>query len=842
MNPLRSLRLAVLLALRDLRGGAGSLRLLLAGIAIGVAVIAATGSISAGISQAVRQDAHTAIGGDISLRLFHQAADPDQRAFLSAIGSYSEIAELRARAGGPAAGASTLVEIRAVDAAWPLYGTVDLEPPLALDAALERRDGIWGAAVEPALLAALGLARGDMLQVGPVRFQIRALLRAEPGGDARPFALGPRIVVHRGAIEGTDLAAPGAPIYWYSLLRLAPGVEVAEATAAIERQFPDAGWRIVAAADGPPGMERMVEIGRVLSLLAGVSVLLIGGVGVACAVSAHLADRTATVAILRSLGATGRVVTTAFFLQIMLVACLAVALGLAAGAAVAAIPGMLWQEAISGFDFVQPRALAIAAAFGLLAAGVFASWSLARLRDAGPQSLFRDIETPLRPATRTRLLVALLGGGALAALILVTTAMPFLALLFAAAAAVAAALFLLLGRGIALAAGRGAHRCGPLLRLALGSLSRPGAATVPVVAALGLGLSLLVVVRTLEATAVHHIEQTVPNEAPDLALVNVAPAEADALDGELAALPGVERLERAPFLHARLSHVARRRLVQGDVPRDVAWAVRGDRGVSWRADPPPGSDIVAGAWWLPDHAGPQLASVDAVVARRLGLAVGDELTLNVQGEPVTATVANLRRIDWTRLRLDFPILLSPPQTVPPHREIAALWVDPGATEPVERLLAERFPAVATLRVAPALEKVEAAVRAAADLLGALSAAALLAAVIVFAGCLATTWRRRLRDMVLLKILGARPRQLMLAGMLELAILGAVTALAAGLLGTLGGWLVVTRLSPDGWVFRPLIPLAIAGAVVAGTALAGLWLPRRVLRGRPADMLRNHGRD
>src|SRR5690606_1284126 len=291
------------------------------------------------------------------------------------------------------------------------------------------------------------------------------------------------------------------------------------------------------------------------------------------------------------------------------------------------LPGLLWPQAMAGVAFFQPHALAVAAAFGLLAAAVFASWSLVRVRETGPQSLFRDIEAPVRPAHRSRLLVASAGSATLAALILATTAMPFLALLFALAAALGVALFLLLGRGVAFAAGQVAHGRGPLLRLALGSLSRPGAVTVPVVAALGLGLSLLVVVRTIEATAVHHIDRTVPNEAPDLALVNIAPSQAAALEAVLAALPGVARLERAPFLHARLSHVAGRRLVQGDVPRDVAWAVRGDRGISWSAAPPADSEIVTGSWWPPDHAGPQLASVDAVVARRLGISVGDDLTL-----------------------------------------------------------------------------------------------------------------------------------------------------------------------------------------------------------------------
>ena len=826
--------------MRDLRGAAGSLYTLVAGIAVGVAVIAAFGSLAGTVSDDVRDGARAAVGGDVSLRLFHEPADTEQRAFLETAAGYSEVAELRVPARRVDGSAATLVELKAVDARYPLYGTVALEPPQPLDDALGRRGGVWGAAADPALLEALGLEPGDPLQFGPLTVAVRARLAAEPGRGVQGFALGPQVLVARAALEGTDLASPGSPVYWYNLVRLAPGADSGAWVVEAERRFPEAGWRIVEAADGPPGLERVVQIGRVLLLLGGVSVLLIGGAGVAAAVTAHLARRTETVAVLKCLDATDGLVAAVYFAQVMLAATLGVAVGLVVGAAAPAVLGRLWPAALpfaTGAS-VQPAALATAAAFGLVTAAAFGLWSLGRIRGIGPQRLFRDLAATVRGGRLHRA-----GPIAAAALLLVgllfaTTAMPVLASLFAVAAGLAVAAFLLLGRLVAWAAGRCARRGPPLLRLALNGLSRPGAVTVPVVAVLGLCLTLLVAVKTIEDNALHHLDETVPRDAPDLAFLNLSPEEGPAFAALVRRVAPGSRVERRPFLHARLTHVGDRPLLRDAVPRDVAWAVRGDRGVSWAAAPPPDAAIVAGSWWPAEHAGPPLVSVDAAVAQRLGIAVGDTIALNHRGRRLTATVANLRQIDWSQLRLDFPFLLSPPAAPPDHREIAAAWTSgPEATAALEAAVGAAFPAVATVRVGPVLERLRGALLAASRPLALIAGAAVAAAVAVIAGSLAATHRRRLRELVLLKVVGARPRQLMLAGMLELALLGLVTAAAAALLGTLAAHAVVVRIAPDGWLFRPAVPLTVAAVATAGMALAGLWLPRRALAARPAEFLR-----
>lgn len=835
---MRTLAIALTLARRDLRGGLGSFWILLLGIALGVAAVAAVGSVAGAVLDGVRAGARDSIGGDVTLRLFHHPATPEQAAFLAAAGRHSETAELRPQARRLDGTAAALVELKAVDAAYPLYGAVTLQPPQAVPTALERKAS-WGAAVDEDLLRSLGLRLGDSFRLGGIAVDIRAIIVHEPDRTLRAFSLGPRVMIARAALEGSGLAPPGAQVYWYNRVRLAEGADADAWIAEVERRFPDAGWRIVNADDGVPGVERIVLIGRVLLVLVGLSVLLIGGVGVGGAVSAHVARKTATIAILKSLGASGRTIFAVYLLQVMAAAVIGTLLGLAVGALAPMAARPLAGEflPLPAGSTLQPAALALAAAFGLVTALLFALWPLGRTREATPQQLFRGVggRPKRRPALGLMLGIAA-ATALLIGLLLAASGMPLVALAFATAAAAAVLLFLGLGKAIAWAAGRARTRR-PLLRLALTNLSRPGAATAPVVMALGLSLTLLVAVKTIEGNALDHLAGALPREAPEIVFINVPPARGADFDGAVAAVAGVERVQRMPFLHARLTHLQGEPVHDRRIPADLGWVVRGDRGLSWAAKPPPGSRITAGRWWADDHQGPPLASVDAEVARRLGLAVGDRVTLNVLGRPLEVEIANLRAVDWTRLALDFPILLSPPTAPPAHSEVAAVWAAPQVLDAVEHAVRSAFPETPAVRVAPVLAAISVMVRGAADALGLASAVTIAAALLVLAGSVASGYRQRVREMILLKVVGARPRQLQLACLIEFALLGLATSAVAGGLGTAAAYGVVRRLMPEGWVFLPAVPALLAVAAVAVMVATALLLSRRALANSPAEVLR-----
>lgn len=832
------------LALRDLRGAMGGFWLLILCVALGTAAMAATGLLSRMVLDGVQAGARAGIGGDVSLRLYHRPPPPEHLALFNEAGTASLTAELRPLAHGGAGGgaggggSSTLVEMKAVDAAYPLYGDVALEPPMPLAGALAARDGIWGAAVAEELLEALGLALGDRILIGGQAIEMRALIRAEPDRALRGFTLGPRVIVALPAIAGSAVVAPGTQTYWYSRLRLRDGLTADDWIRGFEQRFPEAGYRIVDAADGVPGVERSMGFVTSLLILLSLGMVLIGGVGVGGAVAAYLDRKRDTIAILKGLGATTATIRRLYLVQIMAASLCGIALGLALGIAATRAATPLLAGWLPLDPALRLTPLASAAGFGLLASLIFALWPLARAALLSPQELFRDLlagERQQRPGWRA--LAALGGLAVLLLLLLVWSApLPVVAALFAAGAALAVLGFLLLGRAVMWGAGRAAGRTRrPLLRLALANLHRPGAPTAPLVLALGLCLTLLVAVTSVRDNAAVHLRDNLPATAPDLILLNLPPEEAARFEALMAAQPALARWSRAPFLHGRLDRVEGVPVADLRIPAEIGFVVRGDRGLSWRADPPAGG-LVAGDWWPADYKGPPLLSVDARVAEKLGVTVGDLLTLNVLGEPLEGRIANLRRVDWAGLGLDFPILLSPPADPPPHREIAALWLrDAAALEAVRAALADAFPESPTIEVAEVIDFLAGVAARGGQVMTALAAASGFAALLVLAGAVLAGQRRRAREAVLLKMLGATRRQLAAATLLEYGLIAATAGLAALLLGNLAAWAAI-----GGWLdFRPALGSALvwlAGAV-AVMALAGLAALNRAFARPPALMLR-----
>ena len=825
------LRVASRLAWRDLRGGVAGLWIVVLGIALGSAMMAAVGSLSGAVLDGMHATARETVGGDLSLRLFHAPATPEQRAFLETMGIVSETAEMRpvAQAVSSTAGGSdarTLVELKAIDGKYPLVGSASVSGAASLGDVTARRDGLWGAAVSADLLDLLTLSVGDRLRLGTAEVAIRAVLEHEPDRAFRAFSLGPRVVIDRRALAETGLAEPGAPVYWYYRVLLPETARSGAVLRDLERRFPDAGWRIVDASGGIPGVDRTVQLARTLFLLVSLSILLIGGVGVSRALSVHLARRLPTIAALRALGSSPRLLFTAFLMQTLGVVAIALLIGTAGGAVLAAAAAralpFAWMPETAGA--VHPPALLLSAAVGFLAALLCALPPLARAVGTSPAVIWRGpADRPRQPlGWRTRGAVAVLGLS-LAGVLAAWTGMPFAVAGFLLAAGLAAAGFAALGHGIGLAARRLARGRRPVVRLAVANLGRPGAPTVPVAVALGVGLTVMVAVGVTGTSAVEHVEATLPARMPSVIFMNVPSHDDRRVREGLSVLPGVHRVETAPFLHARISRVNGAAITEADVPRSVAWAVRGDRGLSWRDRPAATDRIVAGSWWPPGYGGPPLASVDAQVARRLGLAVGDTITLALASGPLTVTVGNLRQVDWSTLELDFPIVLSPPAEAPPHSLVVAVWSGATSVPAAEAAMAEVSPQAPAVRAAEVLRPLRATIDRIRLLLDGLSVLALCGAAIVLLGAIANSVRVRLHEMAILHVLGVGRRPMGQAMVLEFTLLGAAVAAVAVPLGWLGGTAVVASVTDASGIPGGAFAVAAFLATILAMALAGAVL-------------------
>ena len=857
--------LALSLARRELRGGLHGFRTFLASLVLGIGAIAAVGSLTESLLDGLRGDGRVLLGGDLDLRLAQREITDAQRAWLEARGRLSQIVSLRAMAHKN--GRRALIELRAVDSAYPLYGAVELRPARPLAELLAYRDGAWGLAADASLLRRLEMdpksfEAGGRLRIGELTYEVRALVVREPDRATR-IAFGPRVLVAYDSLAETGLLQPGSLNHHHTRLRLPEGADSAALRRDLAAAFPAAGWRVRDTSEAAPGLARFIDrLGLFLTLI-GLTALLIGGVGIGNAVRGYLESRTATIATLKCLGASSRLIARIYGIQILFLALVGIAAGLALGLAAAYLAGTLigevfaWQTRFA----VRPLPLMTATAFGLLTAVAFSLWPLAHACALTPANLFRDKVAPA-PWSQRRLAARAYGAIGLAALalaglVVATSSDRGVGLWFVLCAAGAMLLFRGAGVGLVALARRLPRPRRADLRLALANLVRPGAPTVSVVASFGLGLTVLVAIVLVQSNLTRTLGRTLPEQAPALYFIDIQPDQVVPFDALVRATPGVGALRRIPMLRGRIVSVNGIPPEDLEIPPEIAWVFRGDRGLTWSREAPPNAEITAGDWWPPDYAGPPLLSLDAEIAGALGLGLGDRIGVNLLGREIEAEIANLRAIDWTGLDLNFVMMFSPglledaPQTHIATVEIPLGEIPPGADpdtsapngrdeieDALERAVTERFSNISAIRVRDALDAVLGIMGHVALAVHAAAAVALLAGILVLGGALAAGQQRRIYDAVVLKVLGATRGYLLRAYLVEFGLLGLVTAgLAAGL-GSLAAYAVVTQLLHLGFTFQaaPVAAVVLPGvAVTLALGFLGTW---RALDRKAAPLLRN----
>ncbi len=835
------LALAFRFARRELRAGFKGFRIFIACLALGVAAIAGVGSLAAAVDEGLRIDGRALLGGDVEVRLTHRQASPDEQAWLAAQAEISVVTQMRAIAHNPANERRTLVELKAVDAAYPLYGGVTLAPAAALAATLAERDGRYGAAVEAALLDRLGLKLGDILTVGDAVFAVRAVVATEPDRGSGNLALGPRLLIGAAALPATGLIQPGSLITWSYRLRLPPGTNRARWTHALTGKFPDAGWQLRDYASASPGLKEWIDrIGLFLTLV-GLTALLVGGVGVGNAVKSYLEGRNATIATLKCLGASGRTIFQLYLLQVLAIALAGVLLGLAVGAGIPILLALLPSDRlpVPPHLALYPLPLLLAAAYGVLTALAFAIWPLARARLVPAAGLFRDLVAPTRLWPGSGYVAATVAAYvALAGVAVFSTTERRFALGFVAGAVGSFLLLRLAAAGVVLLARRAGRPRMPLLRIALANLYRPGAGTASVMLSLGLGLTLLVAVALIQGNLGRLVEESLPDSAPAFFFIDIQPDQIEAFEQLAKAVPGVSDVEAVPSLRGRIVRVNGMAAERAQVAPNSRWALRGDRGLTYATKLPAGSTVVAGRWWAADYKGPPLISLDAGIAGDMGLKPGDKITVNVLGRDIEATIANLRRVDWGTLGINFAIVFAPGALeAAPHTFIATAHADGAAEEALYRAVTDRFANVSPIRMKEVLAAVDDVLGAIGHAIDAAAALTVVAGVLVLGGALAAGYRRRVYDAVVLKVLGATRFEVVSAYLIEFGLLGLATALVGGALGWLAGWIVVARVMAIDWVALPEIVVTVSVGGVALTLLLGLAGTWRALSQRPAAILR-----
>jgi len=833
--------LSLRLSLRELRGGLRGFRLFVACLALGVGVIAGIGTLSAAIGAGLERDGRSLLGGDLEFRLIHRPADAPERAFLAQQGRVAETVQMRAMAHALRSDRRTLVELKAVDGTYPLYGAVTLEQGGELAAQLARQDGIWGVAVDPQALIRLDAAIGDRIRIGEAEFAIRAVIAREPDRATEGLTLGPRVMMATAALPATQLVQPGSLAYWHYRVKLQPGLTAAGVTATAKQDFPQAGWRIRDWREGSPGVRRFLDRASLFLVLIGLTALLIGGVGVANAVHAHLDGKTPTIATLKSLGATTGLIFRVYLWQTLLLAVFGILLGLALGAAIpnlaaGALIAVLPLPLVPGL-YGQP--LLLAATYGLLVALAFTIWPLARAADIRPAALYRDLVAPNRRLPRPAYVAATVAVFVLlAALAVLGTDERRFALFFVGGAIAAFILFRLIAAAVAVAARHAPPPRNVRVKLALASLHRPGAATAALLLSLGVSLTLLVAIALIEGNLHAQVEDRLPDEAPAFFFVDIQPDQMAAFRQTVAGVPGTRDLETVPNLRGRITRIKNVPAEQAPVSPEQRWVLQGDRGLTYAHQLPAGSTLVAGDWWPDNYDGPPLISLEEGAARGLGLWVGDRLSVNIMGREIAAQVANIRRVDWTSFGINFVLVFSPGLLErAPHTFLATVKADGPAETLLFRAVTDRFANITVVRMKDVLTELNDIVKKLGGVVRGAAAITVIAGFFVLAGALAAEHRRRLREGAILKALGATRRDILTAHLIEYGLIGLVGAALAFLLGWAVAWAMVTQMMNASFVLAPGVAAVTALSGVAATLLLGLVGAWQALAARPMPLLR-----
>lgn len=833
--------LAYRIARAELRGGLQGFRIFLACLALGVAAIAAVGTLRAAIETGLRDQGAVILGGDAQVEFTYRTPTASELAWVEGKATKtSQIIDFRSMV---VVGEETgLTQVKAVDDAYPLTGSVVLDPAMPLAEALAGADGLPGGVMDRVLVDRLGLKPGDTFRLGEQEFRLTAALTREPDSATGGMSLGPRTIVLTTSLAKSGLIGPGTLYESAIRMTLPPGTELEALKTATEAQFDGAGVRWSDSRRAAPGVDSFVERMAAFLVLVGLAGLTVGGVGVSSAVSAYLAGKTATIATLKTLGATGGMIFRIYLIQIGLLAILGLILGVILGVGIPMLfsPLIEAQLPFPADIAFSPRAALEAVFYGALTALLFTLWPLARSEKIRAAALYRGTQgNTVWP--RKRYLAAI----ATAAVLLIGGAVVFSGTMWLAlstAGGIAGAMVVLglaaLGmRWLARRVARSGITHGHVaLRSALAAIGGPRAEAMSVILSLGLGLTVLAAIGQIDSNLRNSIARDLPERAPAFFFIDIQNDQIDDFRARMAANPAVTKVDSAPMLRGVVTKINDRPASEtaGD-----HWVIQGDRGLTYSAAPPEGTKITQGIWWSADDTGPAQISFAAEEAAEMNLKLGDILTVNVLGRDIDATITSFREVNFSTAGIGFVMSMSPGALQgAPHTHIATVYAPPEAEAAILRDITKAMPNVTAIRIRDAIDRVTEALSAIATATAWAAAATLITGFVVLIGAAAAGERARVYEAALLKTLGATRGLILASFALRAALMGAAAGVVAIIAGGIGGWAVMTFVMDADYRFEPVSAFAIVIGGVMATLLAGLAFAWRPLAARPAQVLRS----
>ena len=833
---------ALRLARRESRHALRRVGVYAAAITLGVAALVAIDSFGRDVARSLDRQARVLMGADARIGGNRPLPDTLRRVVdsLEAAGARSStVTTALSMVRAPRSDRVRLLQLRAVEGAWPYHGEVVTEPA-----------GLWGAhreagraLVDPAVLVQLGVEVGDTVRIGSEALRVDGVVERVPTEIGFQAAVGPRIWIAGGTLERAGLLTTGSLARHETYLELPEARDAGTIWSRYAELWSATGVRFTTAGEQARELTDALDLMARYLGLVGLGALLLGGVGVASAIHVYVKERLASVAVLRCLGARQWTVFQAYLLQAAALGVAGALAGVGLGVGVqhllpAALAGALPVEVESRVAWaVVARGMGIGAAVALL----FALSPLMAVREVPPlRALRQDVEPGGAGLDPWRVGAYLLLAGAVAGLAVVEAPSVGDGLYFAAGLAGVTAALRAVARVVIAVARRAVPRGAPYtLRQGVSNLFRPRNQTVAVTLALGFGVFVVATILHVQSSLAARLTLSAEEGRPNVLLFDVQP---DQVEGVLALLPAHARrsAEVTPIVPARLASVGRRGSQEGDAE---GWALRREYRHTYRDSLTASEEVVAGRWHgdaPPSGAGGVARiSVEVELAGDLDIGVGDTLVWDVSGRPIPSVVTSLRRVAWERFATNFFVVFEEGhlEAAPGTAVVLARVVGNGVRATFQRELAEAWPNVSVLdlqRVQEAVDAILSRVDAATRFLALFSA---LAGLVVLAGSLTASRHQRVREGALLRTLGARRRQVVRILLAEYVAPGVVATATGLLLATAAAGLLVRHLFE-----MPFAPSGLAaGALWIGvtllTVVVGLLGSRGVVSRPPLPVLR-----
>jgi putative ABC transport system permease protein len=880
------------MAWRETRGAWRHFLYFFSCIAIGVGALVGVSLFSTHVERAVTKEARGILGGDLEIRLTHTLSLAGQAVLQGlsdqglALTHVSELVAMAARTthGPPSTQSTQIIELKAVESMYPLYGDIRLEPVQSLDMLLhpdERRCGghsCFGAVVQESLLIRMGLSVGDPLKIGQARFLITGIVRTEPDRMANAFTLGPRVMIAQEGLRAAQLIKPGSRVRERYLVKTPSDMPLDPLLSDLRDRLASDSVRISSYRTSQSQLRQFLDqLSRYLGLI-GLTALFIGGLGVGTSIHAFLRDKLRTIAILKAVGADSATVVSTYVVQAIFLGCVGSFAGIILGIALQrGLPSLM--ASMFGSDLLEQLGVSSelswpsvwpllkGAALGLLSTLLFTLWPLLKIREVQPGAIFRRDAEPMtiEPGTSSlrwwvrwgladRWNVGTAGGIVLGLCVLsVWQAGSWsIGFLFLGALSLAIAILFICAR--VLIVGLASVPRPPVLSLrhALGNVVRPGSQATGIMVAIGIGVMVIVTVSLVEQALLHQIQENRPADAPTFFFIDIQADQAEAFVSLVDRQTGQARPELTPLVRSRLhainGHVV---TMEGGMEKDdkrtdgkegqgKQWYLTREYVLTFMDKLPKDNQVVKGEWWKPGQvfSTPQV-SVEEDAAKHLSLAIGSTVEFDIQGTKVSAEVRSIRKVEWGNFSTNFYMILSPGAIEgAPFTYVATVRVSPEKEIPLQQAVVASFPNISAINIgdvldgfARVLDRLSLAIRAVAIF-------CVVAGGLVMAAALASTRYRRLYESVILKALGATRGLIARAFAMEYVLLGAVAGLIGLTLGSALSWTLVRFVFDLPWSIYPRVLGLGLFLTMLLTLIVGFASTYRILGQRPLAVLRH----